>query len=169
MRPDPYNLPAFYVEYVKRVENLEIEQALTDSFSSFAQCIAAIPEEKGAYRYAPGKWSIKEVLAHLNDTERIFAYRALRFARRDRTVLQGFDEQAYGPLSNAASRSLDQLIGALSRLRTTTIDLFRSFDDEMLHQTGIANKDRISVGNIGYVTAGHMFHHLQVLKDRYLA
>lgn len=130
--------------------------------------IQSIPEEKGMFRYAPEKWSIKELLCHMMDAERIFAYRALRFSRGDETPLNGFEENDYAPKANAHARTVQQLAEEMERLRSTSIDLFTSFTPEMLGRKGTANHTIISVVNIGYVIAGHEMHHRNVLTERYL-
>ncbi len=142
--------------------------ALRSTFHVTDSLIRSIPESKGEYRYAPGKWSIKELLCHMLDAERIFAYRALRFARNDQTELPGFDEQVYAPNANAHSRTLNQLADEFKRLRSTTIDLFESFTPDMLARSGKANNNLISVINLGYVIAGHEVHHRNILTERYL-
>lgn len=142
--------------------------ALRNSGEITAALVLALPEEKGAYRYAPEKWSIKEVVCHMMDAERIFAYRALRFARNDATPLHGFEENDYAPEANARARTLAQLADEMIRLRATTIDLFASFTPEMLERKGSANGSTISVVNLGYVIAGHETHHRTVLTERYL-
>lgn len=166
--PDPATLPAFYQGYVAHVSNLNLVDALRTSILTTDTLIRTIPEAKGEYRYAPGKWSIKELLCHVLDAERIFAYRALRFARNDQTPLPGFDEQQYAPHANAHNRTLLQLADEFSRLRNTTIDLFNSFTPDMLRCSGKANNNLISVINLGYVIAGHEVHHRNILLERYL-
>ena len=166
--PDPATLPEFYAGYVSHVQHLDVMDALRQSASATDKIIRTIPEEKGEYRYAEGKWSIKELLNHLIDGERVFAYRAMRFARKDETPLPGFEEKDYAPRANAHGRSLNELADELNHLRITTIDLFKSFTPEMLQQKGVANSSVISVINIGYVIAGHMIHHQNVLAERYL-
>lgn len=167
MNTDPGTLPAFYSGYVAHVAHLTVSDALRWSHEQFELTLHGLPEAKGTYAYAPGKWTIKEVLCHLMDAERIFAYRALRFARNDKTELPGFDEEKYTPESNAHARTLQQLSGELSRLRASTMDLFNSFTPEMLKRTGIANNTIVSVLNLGYIIAGHQMHHLGMLKSRY--
>jgi uncharacterized damage-inducible protein DinB len=115
-----------------------------------------------------GKWTIKELLCHMMDAERIFAYRALRFARNDSTDLHAFEENDYAPQANAHGRSVQQLITEIKNLRATTLDLFASFTPEMLQRKGTANNTLISVINLGYIIAGHETHHRNVLADRYL-
>lgn len=165
--PDPSTLPSFYSGYVAHVAHLTLMDALNHSHEQLRKFFQSVPEEKGLHAYAPGKWTVKEVLCHIQDAERIFAYRALRFARNDQTELPGFDEVKYTPESNAHARTLKQLIDELERLRTTTIDLFASFTPEMFKRTGIANNNLVSVMNLGYIIAGHEMHHLEVLKSRY--
>lgn len=166
--PDPATLPPFYQDYVSHVSSLDLMDALRSSILTTDSLIRSIPEAKGEYRYAPGKWSIKEMICHMLDAERIFAYRALRFARNDQTELSGFDEQQYAPHANAHSRTLNQLADEFKRQRETTIDLFKSFTPEMLYCSGKANNNLISVINLGYVIAGHEVHHRNILLERYL-
>lgn len=166
--PDFNTLPPFYRNYVSFVEQLEMLPALKASAEAAQTLIRKIPEEKGIYRYAEGKWSIKELICHMMDAERIFAYRALRFARNDHTPLAGFEENDYATQANAHARTLEQLAREMQNLRATTIDLFSSFTSEMLQRTGTANNSLVSVVNIGYIIAGHETHHCSVLKQRYL-
>ncbi|MCK6617340.1 MAG: DinB family protein [Cyclobacteriaceae bacterium] len=166
--PDPATLPPFYQGYVANVSNMDMMDALRTTIAATDKLIRSIPETKGEYRYAPGKWSVKELLCHMLDAERIFAYRALRFARNDQTELPGFDEQAYAPHANAHSRTLSQLADEFKRLRSSTVDLFESFTPDMLVRSGMANNNLISVINLGYVIAGHEVHHRNILIERYL-
>lgn len=142
--------------------------ALNDSGRIIQELVKGIPESKGDYRYEPGKWSIKELLCHLMDAERIFAYRALRFARNDKTPLSGFEENDYAPQANAHSRSLVQLGEEMKRLRASTIDLFRSFTPEMIQRTGTSNNTELSALSLGYIIAGHDLHHRKIILERYL-
>lgn len=167
-RPDLTTVPSFYKNYVTHVKDQEMLQALTESNNRLLQLLQSIPEERGEFRYQPEKWSIKELVCHMMDAERIFCYRALRFARNDKTELQGFDENTYAPEANAHGRSMAQLQEELKRLRATTIDLFSSFTPEMLKRTGKANNNEVSVLNLGYIISGHETHHFTVLKERYL-
>ncbi len=167
-RPQLETLPAFYQRYVDNVKDLDMLDALRTASQSSLQTIRAIPETKGEHRYETGKWSIKEVLTHMMDVERIMSYRALRFARNDKTDLPGFEENDYAPEANAHSRTIVQLADEMSRLRTTTLDLFSSFTDKMLKREGTANKNHLSVLNLGYIIPGHELHHLRILQERYL-
>jgi uncharacterized damage-inducible protein DinB len=167
-KPDFTTLPEFYKNYVLHVQEVDMLEALKHSGTLTAGLVLAIPENVGEYRYAPEKWSIKELLCHMLDAERIFAYRALRFARNDETPLAGFEENSYAPEANAHGRTLQQIVNEMKNLRASTLDLFSGFTPEMLQRKGTANNTTISVINIGYVIAGHETHHRNVLTERYL-
>ena len=166
--PDFTVLPPFYKNYVMHVQEADLLDALKSSNTLATQLVQSIPETMGEYRYAPEKWSIKELLCHMMDTERIFAYRALRFARNDATPLSGFEENDYAPQANAHARTLSQLVNEMIALRRTSLDLFAGFTPEMLQRKGTANNNVIAVVNLGYVIAGHETHHRFVLSERYL-
>ena len=143
-------------------------EALRHAGKVVQQLLTTIPEDKGTYRYAEGKWTIKEVLNHMMDAERVFAYRALRFSRNDPTALQPFEENDYATRANAHGRSIHQLAREMQWLRESTIDLYASFTPEMLLLEGTASGKRISVLNLGYIIAGHDVHHQRILVERYL-
>jgi hypothetical protein len=124
--------------------------------------------DKFDYRYAEGKWTIKEIIQHLIDAERIFAYRALRFARYDATVLSGFDEDYYVLNSTANQRSIMELLTEYSAVRHTSLLLFKSFNNEQLLYSGIASNNNISVRALGFVIIGHQNHHQKIFEKRYL-
>ncbi|HET9053442.1 MAG TPA: DinB family protein [Cyclobacteriaceae bacterium] len=166
--PDFNTLPKFYHHYVMQVHTLSVLDALEQSNKKLLTLLRSVPEERGEYRYAPEKWSIKELVCHMMDAERVFAYRALRFARNDATDLPGFEENDYAPQANAHARTLKQLMAEAETLRKTTLDLFTSFTPEMLQRKGTANKNEVSVINIGYIIAGHETHHRNILNERYL-
>jgi hypothetical protein len=167
-RPDLQSIAPHFKRYVEYVKDQDMLEALNHSGKIMVELIRTIPETKGEHRYEPGKWSIKESLCHIMDAERIFAYRALRFARHDQTPLSGFEENDYAPQANAHSRSILQLAGEMERLRATSVDLFSSFTPEMLQRTGTANKTELSVLSLGYVIAGHESHHRKIIVERYL-
>jgi uncharacterized damage-inducible protein DinB len=169
IHPNLDEVPPFYQGYVSLVKDLDLYVALQRASQQMIGVLATIPEEKGTYRYAEGKWSVKELLCHLMDAEWVFAYRALRFARNDKTPLAGFEEKDYAPQANAHSRSVVELGDEMSRLRASTIDLFKSFSPEMLQRTGIANGTTVSVVNLGFIIAGHETHHRAIIEERYLA
>lgn len=168
MRPDIQTVPAYFQKYVELVKDLDLIDALRYAEEQVQEVLSKIPEDKGTYRYAEGKWTIKEVLNHIMDVERVFAYRALRFSRNDQTPLPPFEENDYAPQANAHERSVADLKEEMRRLRETTIDLFRSFTPEMLRREGTASNKKISVLNLGYITAGHDLHHVNILRERYL-
>lgn len=162
------SVPPFYKNYVKLIDETDVLQALRLSGARTQLLIHSIPEGKADHRYADGKWTVREVLAHMIDAERIFAYRALRFARNDKTPLAGWDENQYAPFLNASGRSLKKLGDEMARLRSSTVDLFESFTEEMLMRKGVANNNEMSVLVLGFVTAGHEAHHRKILTERYL-
>lgn len=127
-----------------------------------------ITEEKGDYTYADGKWTIKELLIHLIDTERIFCNRALRFARNDKTDLPGYDHDDYVLYSDAKNRTIADIQNEFNLVRASTIALFKSFSNEMLERSGTANGNQLTVLAIGYIISGHEKHHLNVIEERYL-
>jgi uncharacterized damage-inducible protein DinB len=161
-------IPPFYKTYVDNVKDLDVLEALQKTSQTTLGLIRSIPESKGEFRYAEGKWSIKELLNHMMDAERIFVYRAMRFSRNDKTDLPGFEENDYAPQANAHARTISQLADEMDRLRKVTIDLYKSFSPEMLLREGTANKNKLSVLNLGYIIAGHEMHHYKILAERYL-
>lgn len=167
-RPDIESVPTFYKTYVEHVKDMDLRDALRHAGKLVQQLVPYIPEDKGTYRYAAGKWTIKEVLNHMMDAERVFAYRALRFARNDQTPLHPFEENDYAPQANAHGRSIQQFAREMKRLRETTIDLYASFTPEMLTRIGTASNKQLSVLNLGYIIAGHDIHHHKILHERYL-
>ena len=128
-----------------------------------------VDDDRAAGAYAPGKWSIKTVVQHCTDAERIFAYRALRIARGDATDLPGWDEQAYAPMSAADDRPLEQLLRELETVREATVTLFEGLPVEAWARVGRANGHPVSVRALAWITAGHLLHHLDILQDRYLS
>jgi len=168
IRPDLQSVPKYYQGYVDQVKDLDLFEALRHSTKLTLDLIASTPEEKGEYRYESGKWSIKELLCHVMDAERIFCYRALRFSRNDKTPLPPFEENDYAPEANAHARTLDQLAGEMKRLRETTLDLYLSFTPVMLQRKGLANNTEVSVLNLGFIISGHESHHRKILTERYL-
>ncbi|MCG3121005.1 MAG: hypothetical protein ALAOOOJD_03939 [bacterium] len=143
-------------------------QHLQDNLQATKNFILALPTEKLAYRYAEGKWTIKEILVHLSDDERIYAYRALRFARNDKTELPGFEQDDYARYSGANARGLDDILEELTAVRNATLSLFNGFDDEALIRAGVANGHVMSVRAAAYHLAGHELHHINIIKERYL-
>lgn len=160
-------LPPFYHRYVEPLKGKDLLEVLESTNHKTQSFLNNLEESNGDFRYASGKWSVKEVICHMLDAERIFCFRALTFARNDKTELPGFDENTYAPQANAEVRTIAELVMEATRLRATTFDLFKSFSDEMLNRTGVANKGSFTVRGIGYIIAGHELHHLNVLQERY--
>lgn len=168
MKPNFDILPEFYHNYVRKISEENVVDALVNSGQKCMDLYKSISEEKSSYRYAEGKWSIKELVNHVIDAERVFSYRALSFARNDQNALPGFEENDWAIASNADLRSYAQIIEEYENLRKSTLDLFRSFDTEMIGRTGTASGGLFNVANLGYVIAGHETHHRDILKERYL-
>src|SRR6185369_14277705 len=144
-------IPPFYKNYVKQIDEPDMLQALRISGHRMLELVHSIPDNKADFAYAPGKWTVRELLCHIMDAERIFAYRALRFARNDKTPLSAFEENEYVPEANAHARTLQQLANEIGRLRETTIDLYKSFTPAMLLRKGSANNTEVSVLNLGFI------------------
>lgn len=156
----------YYATYIK-LSGPDALFGLEEQIVGSQRLLAAASEEQAMHRYAPGKWSVKEVVGHLCDAERIFAYRALRFARTDATELPGFDENLYVPAGNFDSRSLPDLAAEFAAIRVATVALFRGFDEAALGRRGIANGQSMSVRALGHTLVGHEAHHMAILHERY--
>jgi len=173
MRFIPKPEPDEHVEYVRQYLDLVpndglILQHLRTNVVATAAFLRMLPEALLEYRYAEGKWTIKEIVQHLSDDERIYAYRALRFARGDATELPGFDQDAYTPETRANARSLDDLLSELDQVRGGTVALFEGLDDDVLLRRGVASGNVMSVRAIAYHIAGHELRHMSVIRERYL-
>ncbi|MBL7744311.1 MAG: DinB family protein [Chitinophagaceae bacterium] len=168
MRPDLSRVPQFYHNYINHVPQDELMEAFQVQSPVLFHFLENIPAAKYDYRYSEGKWTIKEVLQHLIDAERIFTYRALCFARKDKTYLPGFDENSYADHAKADKRSWNTMIEEFKALRRASEYLFASFDSEQLDETGTSNTNSIYVRGIGYIVIGHALHHIKVIKERYL-
>lgn len=167
-RPPLEEVVPFYRGYLSTAQGSTLFEALDDATARFNSVAGSISEEQAAYRYAPGKWSVKEVVQHVIDCERIFQYRALCFARKDATALPGFDEDHYAAHSGADARSIADLRAEHDVLRASTVSLFRSFSDEMLLRKGLANERSFTVRALGWTIAGHALHHIHIIQQRYL-
>ena len=168
-RPDLEKVPTFYRGYVEKVPEGDLMSLMIESRDKVLDVIQGIPEEKGAFAYAEGKWTIKELISHLSDSERVFAYRALRFGRADHTDLAGFEQDDYVQQSRANHLPMVELSREFTNIRNATIDLYNAFDEKALARFGSANGFRIDVNTLGYIIIGHTTHHLKVLEELYLA
>ncbi len=157
----------FYGKYIKLAPDLSIDNALLKSSESFISFFKNLSDEQALFKYNPDKWSLKELLLHCIDTERIMSYRALRFSRNDKNELPGFEQDDYVFESNANQRKIKDLLNEYKSVRKSTINLFAGFDSKVLERSGNASGNRMSVRALGYIISGHELHHLEICKTRY--
>ena len=167
-RPEVSEFSPYYGTYINKVEPNNLVAALIKNREIFSTLIETLPAGKADYRYADGKWTVKEIITHITDAERIFAYRALRFSRKDKTPLAGFDDNDYANTCNAKNQSIEQLGEEFISVRNASISLFKSFTPEMCLCTGHANGNEISVRALGFIIVGHCIHHQQTIQELYL-
>jgi hypothetical protein len=160
--------PVYFQNYIDQVPERELMLAFENQQSVVNSYFDEISEEKSMHAYAPGKWTIKEMLQHLIDTERIFNYRALAVARTEKAVLPGFDENHYALHSGANSRTWKSLCNELKIVREGTLFLYKSFDEEMQERSGNVSSYTIMVRPLGFITIGHVYHHKKILETRYI-
>lgn len=158
----------YYKTYIDKIGDADLLASMEKQLNNFPKFIASIPEDKWAYAYADGKWTVAEALLHIIDTERIFQYRALRFSRNDDSHLPGFDQDLYVPHSNADRRSKDSIIKEYEAVRNASLSLYASFDDTTLLRKGTASGSQMSVAALGFITLGHQRHHRDIIRERYL-
>ena len=165
----PEEFAGHFATYINQVSNeYTLTEELEISVHRLIKFVQNIPMDKFDYRYAEGKWTIKDIIQHIIDAERIFAYRALRFARNDKTALPGFDENEYVDEVQSDKRSLQDLLTELAIVRQATLALFKSFSNNELLRTGIASNNPVSVRALGFTIIGHQNHHQRVFQERYL-
>jgi len=167
-RPRADEFKAYYGKYIERVPNGDLLPILEQQIAATTAMIRGLSEAQGNHRYAPEKWSIKEVIGHVIDSERIFAYRALRIARGDATPLPGFKQDDYVPTGGFDRRTLRDLADELAAVRQATIHLFRHLDDEALHRRGTASEHRMTLRALAYIIAEHELHHVNILRPKNL-
>ncbi len=170
-KPESNEYASFYQPYIQILLNNDknLIENLSDSHDKAFQILENIDAEKQMYQYDEGKWTIKEIVQHIIDAERVFNYRALRFARNDENELSGFDENQFVSESNANSANYNDLLEEFSLLRKSTILMYTNFSDKALSTKGKSSGEFISVRALGYITSGHLLHHLQVIEERYLS
>lgn len=161
------NFSDYFKSYINRVKDLELMLVLEDQVKTFNELLEKLNEEQSEYRYAAGKWSIKEMILHISDTERIMSYRALRAARNDSMMLASFDENAFVSESFASERSFKSILKDWNSVRHSVITLFTDLNEIQLARLGKFSGSELSVEGIGYLIAGHLAHHEEVLKNRY--
>jgi DinB family protein len=166
-RPDPSQYTPYHAEYVSAVPDGDILALLRTNGNDLDALFASVAEEHGGYRYAEGKWSIREILGHIIDGERVLGYRALRAARGDATPLAGYDAEAYIGPAGSDARSLADLRAELRAVRESTTCFFASLPDEAWDRIGVTEGRAISVRALAYVIVGHAIHHMRMLVDRY--
>lgn len=168
-RPEPNEYAPYYDRYISLIADNDIVTTLDSQRRQMLLLLSGRDEAEGDFRYAPDKWSAKEVLGHVCDTERIFAYRALRIARGDRTPIEGFEQDDYARNAPFSRRPLAEIIEDYIAVRRATLTLLRNLDEGAWTRRGIANNNEITVRGIAYTTAGHELHHRRILEQKYFA
>lgn len=167
-RPSINTYPSYSETYIKLVEEDDIKSVFKNQKPKVENFLNSITEEKSLYKYAEGKWTIKEALQHLIDTERIFCYRALAFARKEKNILSPFDEKNYAANSHANNRSWKELTEEFLAMRKSNEILFGSFSEEDLNTLGKASDYEVTVLALGYMIVGHVTHHMNIIRERYI-
>ncbi|MFT3743570.1 MAG: DinB family protein [Pyrinomonadaceae bacterium] len=167
-RPETNEFAPYYNTYISTVEGNNVMPVLESQTSELRSIFAEMPEDKGTFAYAEGKWTLKEALSHLIDGERIFAYRILRISRGDKTPIEGFEQDDYIATSNANNRSFADLLDEFDLQRQSNLILVKNISDDGSRLVGTASDNPISVRALTYIMAGHVTHHLGVLRERYL-
>jgi hypothetical protein len=162
------NVSEYYQRYVEQADDDDLQKAFKKNTKLFKKVLKSIPRKKHDFAYAPDKWTIRELLQHVLDAERVFVLRAIWFARKDPSPLPGFDENIWAAASNARERKWDDLIKEFFLLREANALFFQSLNDDQLKQTGIASNNTFNVAGLGFITVGHVAHHVNVLKEKYL-
>ncbi|WP_317896631.1 DinB family protein [Aurantibacillus circumpalustris] len=168
MRPVKGTCPSYYDYYNELVKENDLLAAFDSGWLEVQKVVSTISKEKESLAYAEGKWTIKQVIIHLIDTERIFTYRALRFARKDPQQVLSYDEDDYAAAAELDNRTLSDLIQEFETVRKASISLYKTFSEETMLRSGLTAIGSASVISLGYMTCGHALHHLNVIKERYL-
>ena len=167
-RPEPAEYDPYYERYISLVHTDDIVATFQKQAQDMHAFLSPLSAQQAEFRYAPGKWSVKEVLGHVNDTERIMSYRALRIARGDKTPIEGFEQDDYVSNGKFDRRTLQDLLEEFMTIRKATVQLLRHFDAEAGEHRGTANNKEISARAVVYVIAGHELHHRRILQEKYL-
>lgn len=167
-KPQQGQYKPYFSTYINFVEDAISVEDLQTEFDNMKSFLSSLPKEKWNYRYAQDKWTIKEMVVHMIDTERIFAYRALRIARNDKTPLAGFEQNDYVPFSNAEGRSIEDILNEFEVVRKSSYFLFNSFDDTAWDRTTLVDNHPISAKAELFLIIGHARHHIKVIKEKYL-
>lgn len=167
-RPAADEHPPYYSTYIDKVPDGDLVRILGDQVAAVLTLFRGIDEDRGNHAYAPGKWTIKEVLGHIADTERVMAYRALTFARGDTASLPSFDENSWAPAGRFGDRTVASLLDEWVAVRSSTVAMLSGLPAEAIGRSGVASGKPISVRALAYIIAGHLIHHLGIIEDRYL-
>ena len=168
-RPNPEHAPTYAKYYFDRtIGDTHLLEALKKNKQITADFIRSLPPDKADFQYAEGKWTTKSVIAHINDTERIFQYRALRFSRKDETALPGFEEDFYASNANTDGRNYEDLAAEFEAIREASLQLFTHMTEPMLDFVGACNHSVLSARSAGWIMIGHAVHHCGIIKERYL-
>ena len=166
-RPEATEYAEYYGNYISKVPGTDVLGVLESQRVQMLQLFAGRTERDGSFRYAPGKWTVKEILGHITDAERIFTYRALRIGRGDQTPLPGFEQDDFVRNGGFAARTLADLVEEFGTVRSASIALFRSFDEAAWSRRGVASQKDVTVRALGFMIAGHQIHHRMILEERY--
>jgi hypothetical protein len=168
-KPSPTTYPEYFKRYVDQVPEEDLSAAFSNQLPVINDLLNSITEEKSMYAYDTGKWTLKELLQHMTDAERIFNYRALCIARKEAVSLPGFDEDTYAANSNANARTWQDLVDEFLAVRRSTEFLYNSFTGEAIDASGISNNKPVTVNSLAFTTLGHFYHHKKVIEERYLS
>jgi len=168
-KPGKKEYPAYYQTYIDALDDQgNVLSQMETSLRFFEKELSELALDKQEFSYAEGKWTIKEIIQHLIDTERVFVYRALRYSRKDKSTLLSYDENVFVANYEINKRNYDNLVNEFMLLRRSTILMFQNFDEEYLDREGKVGEDIFSVRALGYICSGHVLHHLKVIRERYL-
>jgi uncharacterized damage-inducible protein DinB len=167
-KPSPTTYPPYFQKYIDQVADEDLLAGFARQSAQVKNLLDSISEQRSTYVYAPGKWTLKDLLQHVIDTERIFCFRALCFARKETFSLPGFDENSYAANTHANERTWQSLADEFLAVRAATELLFKSFSEEELLRMGVANNIATSVVSMGFITLGHFYHHKKIIEERYL-
>jgi len=167
-KPSIHEYPSYYRGYIDFVPEGSLSDNLVKQLEDTLELLSDITETQANFRYAPGKWTLKEVIGHITDTERIMSYRLLRIARGDKTPLAGYDDEKYVKESSFRTRSISELLEDFIVVRQSTLSLMRGLPETVWSRTGFANNSEISVNAIAYIIAGHELHHVKIIKEKYI-
>ncbi len=166
-RPETNEYAPFYAGYIKGIIGNDPFRNLENQYQEIQSLLQSLPEEEANFAYSEGKWTVKEVLGHIIDTERVMDYRALCISRKDKQSLPSFEQDDYVREADFKERTITSLLEDYRTVRKSTVSLFKNFSEDMLNQRGVANNNEVTVLALLYIIAGHEMHHLKILKEKY--